>query len=66
LSTEISIEKPRGIIYFALRQSNGMKKSQKKLLKRIRKIEAEIVGADPSTAAKWTQKLVKWKADLFD
>lgn len=41
-------------------------KNQEKRLKKIRVLEEKIVGADPSTAAKWTQKLVKWKAELFD
>lgn len=36
------------------------------MLKKIRSAEAELVYADPKRAAKLTNKIVKWKATVFD
>lgn len=36
----------------------------KKLMKKLRKAEAELVYADPTRAAKLTGKIVKWKGQV--
>ena len=41
-------------------------KNRKKLLQKIRRMEAELVYAPPARAAKLTSKIVKGKAQLFD
>ncbi len=42
-----------------------MKKIEK-LITRIRKAETVLIYASPSTAAKLTKKIVKWKGQVFD
>ena len=39
---------------------------REKMLKKIRNAETELVYADPKRAAKLTNKIVKWKATVFD
>lgn len=41
-------------------------KNQRKILKKIRKAEAEISSATPAKAAKLTSKIVRLKAIIFD
>lgn len=39
---------------------------REKMLRKIRKAEAELVYATPPRAARLASKLVKWKATVFD
>ena len=41
-------------------------KDRKKLFKKLRKAEAELVCASPPRAAKLANKIVKWKGQVFD
>lgn len=41
-------------------------KEEKKLYEKLRRAEAELVYATPSRAAKLTNKIVKWKGQVFD
>lgn len=41
-------------------------KNGKKLYKKLRLAEAELVYASPARAAKLTGKIVKWKGQVFD
>ena len=41
-------------------------KDRKKLLVELRKAEAELIYASPARAAKLTNKIVKWKGQVFN
>ena len=41
-------------------------KNREKIFKKIREWENELVYADPKRVAKLTQKIVKWKGQVFD
>ena len=41
-------------------------KNRKKLFKKLRKAEKELLVAPPKEAAKLTAKIVKWKGQVFD
>lgn len=40
--------------------------NQEKIIKKIRKAEAELVGASPARAAKLTGVIVRLKVEFFD
>ncbi len=46
-------------------QSIVMDKKTKKRLRAIRDAEERLAFASPKTAGKLTEKIAKWKADLF-
>lgn len=41
-------------------------KDRKNLFKKLRSAEEELVYATPTRAAKLTNKIVKWKGQVFD
>jgi hypothetical protein len=41
-------------------------KDRKKMFEKLRLAEETLIYADPSLAAKLTNKIVKWKGQVFD